>query len=91
MHGATASLERYYGIAYMQPSSEYEEVNKEYDYFKIQSTKADMNNESGIEYKNALVEVFQITKSNYERASHIGNDTISTPIAGTCIFNLNYI
>ena len=89
MVGATVTLQRYYGIGYFQTPSDYD--NYKYDYYKIQSFKGSNNTESGMEYKNALVEVYQISTNNYERPEKIGSDTISTEMQGTCITNLKYI
>ena len=93
MIGATTTLQRYYGIGYFQTLSDYEDLANggEYDYYKIQSYRSNGHAESGVEYKNAIVEVYQISTNDYERPEKIGSDTISTEMQGTCITNLKYI
>ena len=61
-----------------------------YNYFCLQ-TAGSTGSETQVYYRNGITEVYQIGKTDYERSSHTGSDTITTPLTGTTLYDLNYL
>ena len=81
MFGATATGETTQGIG---------QIANGYNYFLLQCSNSSAA-EDQIYYYNPVVEIYQITKTNYERSSHVGSDTITTPLTGIGLHDLNYL
>ena len=66
------------------------QIANDFNYFCLQ-TASTTGTETQVYYKNGYTEVYQISKTDYERSSHIGTDTITTPLTGTTLYDLNYL
>ena len=82
MFGATATGETTQGIG---------QIADGYNYYLLQCANDSNASEDQIYYYNPIVEIYQISKTNYERSTHIGTDTISAPLTGISLHELNYL